>query len=411
MIAAWLMAVRLAAASAPHPAEAPPGPVYPAQAVQAIQVEDAPGEAARYDWGPCVMRDRGLYRMWWVRLGGGARQRRPYATSLPDGEAFSFTYPDRGDRVYYAESRDGRTWNLGGEDYCGSPDDFGPDAAGPLMVLGPAESAGERMHVGSPSVIRVQDRYYMYYESCGEFIVRRDPAGGRPVVGDEYHNQVMLAESSDGRTWHKHPDDRDPQPVIPAPDDNRRPERQRYGLGQPSVCWRAGRFILHYVDSCTGRGDFVVRVEADNPRFERATVFRERLNPRAGAEGVPQGAVARFAQMDVKYLGPVFYLVRPVYGEGRLGLLASSSGVFAADADVGGPSEVFPQIGTPDPRGQACRTRLFPRFLTSPVGEILVEDGRVVVYYSSGMGFKEQAHTWDLRRAEIPLRALLGAAR
>lgn len=413
LAAAATVAMTVAAASAQVPTTQPvgeAGQVLRAERVLSLQDEPEDPQAGRYDWGPVVMLDEGLYRMWWVRLGGAGQQRFPYAGPLPDGERVEFTYPDRGDRVYYAESRDGKRWNLTGEDYTGSMTDFGPQSASPLMVLGPAETPQQRMHVGTPSVIKVDGVFYMYYEAACMFVLDRNP-DGTPRVGDEYHNQVFLATSPDGRHWTHHPDHRDPQPIVPAPEANKLPGRRRYGLGQPSVCYRDGRFIMHYVDSCTGPGDFIVRLEADNPRFEKARVFGRSLADVADGVVCPPGAVARFAQTDVKYLDGFWCLLRPAYGTGHLGLLVSRDGVFAADARSRLPRDVFPQIDAPDPRGPAYREQLYPRFLTDAFGRMVVEQDHVVMYYSSGSGFKEKAYTWDLRRCELPVSSLRQFAR
>jgi hypothetical protein len=376
-----------------------------ARDVIAIQNEPIDGAQGRYDWGPSVMYDEGVYKMWWVRWGGANRKRFAYQTVLPDGEPYEFTYPDRGDRVYYAESRDGVNWNIEGEDYQGGKADYGPDSNGGLMVLEPAHTEHEYYHVGTPSVIRVNGVYYMYYETCGEFIVTR-AEDGNIRVGNEYQNQVFLATSSDGKTWTKHPNNEHPQPIIRAPVENKQPGRQRYGLGQPSVFYRNGRFVMHYVDSCTGPGDFIVRIEADNPLFRNATKFPATLQAESGGQGIPAGSAARFAQTDVKYLGDTFYLVRPAYGTGNLGILTSQSGVFDSDANASHPRDVFPQLRIADPLGPEWKERLFPGFLTDPAGQILVEDGMVTIYFSSGLGWKEKAYSWDLRRCTVGNRQL-----
>jgi len=84
-----------------------------------VQSEAEDPGTGRYDWGPSVMRDGRLYKAWFVRQGGSNKKRFPYAATLPDGEKFEFSYPDRGDRIFYAESRDGRSWHLDGADYTG----------------------------------------------------------------------------------------------------------------------------------------------------------------------------------------------------------------------------------------------------------------------------------------------------
>lgn len=364
----------------------------------------------RYDWGPVVMFDEGLYKLWWVRWGGTNETRFPYVGALPDGATHAFSYPDRGDRIYYAESRDGKTWQLSGPDYVGAPETFGPDAEGPLMVMGPAEAEGERMHVGTPSVIKVDGVYYMYYEAAGEFALDYD-AAGQPTVGGEYHNQIFLATSSDGKVWHKHPCNEAPQPIVTTPDANKEPGRRRYGNGQPSVYFRDGRFVMHYVDSQSCPGDYVVRLEADNPLFVNAATATFSWTPRAPEECIPAGAVARFAQMDVKYLGDTVYLLRPAYTTGNLGVMAARGGSFLADRDAHLPRDVMPQILVRDPRGFGYLERLFPRFLSEPTGEIRVENGRVTLYYGSGLGWKHLAYTWDLQRSTVSLDALREATK
>lgn len=371
----------------------------------ALQQEAEDPAAGRYDWGPSIMHEEGLYRMWWVRLGGANQQRFPYADELPDGERFAFTYPDRGDRIYYAESRDGRNWHISGDDYRGEPETFGPDSAGPMLVLKPAETDQQRMHLGNPSVIRVDGMYYMYFEACALFNLQRDTAG-KPIVGDEYHNQVFLAVSKDGRQWTQHPDNESPRPIVAAPEANKLPGRRRYGLGQPSVCYHHGTYIMHYVDSCTAPGDFIVRIEADNPQFRNARVFERSLALIAPQVKCPPGAVARFAQTDVKYLGDAWYLVRPAYGTGRIGLLRSGDGLFADDAYHLLPKDVFPQLNNTDSRGAAYQERLYPRFLTDAHGQIVAQDGKISVLYASGAGFKEKAYTWDLQRCDVRMSSL-----
>ena len=377
--------------------------VIEAKRVLALQREPEIPASGRYDWGPSVMKDGEVFKMWWTRLRGGKTRRFPYRGTLPDGGNFEFTYPDWGDRIYYAESRDGLTWHLEGDDYAGPPHQFGPEAKGPLLVLSPSESLQERNHLGNPSVIKVANIYYLYCEAPCEYALARD-ASGKVQVGEEYHNQIFVALSKDGRQWNHWPDHAHPQPILAAPKGNRRNARHRYGVGQPSACYARGKFILHYVDSCTGPGDFIVRIEADNPFFQNPRRFAPSLAASSSQAGTPAGAVARFAQTDVKYLGDTWCLVRPAYGTGNLGLLTSSNGLFLADAQARTPAEVFPQIRTPDPRGSNYLERLYPRFLTNPHGEILVQGGRVVSYYASGLGFKGHAYTWDLYRCEMESR-------
>ncbi|UCD30338.1 MAG: hypothetical protein JSV03_07680, partial [Planctomycetota bacterium] len=352
-----------------------PGTILEVHNTKALKHESEDKKRGRYDWGPSVMYDGGLYRMWWVRLGGTNQKRFPYATTLPNGQRFEFTYPDWGDRIYYAESRDGHKWRISGKDYIGSNEEYGPDTEGPLMVLGPAETDQERNHIGCPSVIKVDGKYYLYYEAASEFVVTLKP-DGQVTVGNEYHNQIFVAISEDGRNWKRYPNDDEPQPIVRAPIENKRRGRQRYGLGQPSVFYRSNSFVMHYVDSCTGPGDFIVRIEADNPFFANAKKFPRSLKSKSVAGRIPSGAVARFAQTDVKFLGNMLYLLRPAYQTGNLGILADRIGGFGADTNAVHPKDVFPQIRVTDSRGVRYLERLFPRFLTNPEGQILEQDGK-----------------------------------
>lgn len=373
--------------------------------VLAIQDEaEVPGQT-RYDWGPSVMKDGDLYRMWWVRWGASSEGGHPCEAVLPDGETFRFEYPSRGDRIYYAESRDGKTWNVGGDDYAGDPADFGPDASGPLQVLGPAESDQERMHVACPSVLKVNGVFYLYYEASSAFKVSRGD-DGQPRETGEYHNQIFVARSRDGKSWEKLPNNNNPQPIVEAPETNLRPDQQRYGVGQPSVFFQDGKFIMHYVHSCGPPGDFIVRIEADNPRFENARPYPFAFPPRHPDETIPAGAVARFAQTDVKFHDGNICLIRPAYSTGCLNVLTSRAGMFAEDAEAVHPKEVYPQVACPDPRGVEYQELLFPDFLTDPHGQVLLENERAVLFYSSGKCFKACAHTWDLRRAEVDAAVL-----
>ena len=140
--------------------------IIKATRVVALQREAENLSTGTYDWGPSVTKDGEVYRMWWTRLGGGNTRRFPYRGTLPDGETYEFTYPDWGDRIYYAESRDGLTWHIEGGDYPGPPDQFGLDARSPMLVLGPSETAQQRNHLGNPSVLKVEGVYYLFKDKA-----------------------------------------------------------------------------------------------------------------------------------------------------------------------------------------------------------------------------------------------------
>ena len=371
--------------------------------VYRVQIEEKPDPTGGYDWGSCVMKDGDIYRMWWTRPCARTGETLPFETTDDAGKPVKFDYSRRGDRIFYAESRDGYTWHLNGNGDEVSLEAYGPDSPTPVIVLEPSETKWERRHVGCPSVVKVGGTFYMYYEAPSAFKVRYD-GEGKPIEGQEYHNQVFLATSKDGRHFTKWPRNDAPEPIIKAPEENLQPGRRRYGFGQPTVCYRNGRFIMHYVDSCTWWPDTIVRLESTDPTFRNARPTIEGLANKLGCKtGPPAGAVAKFAQTDVCWLGDSFYLVRPVYGTDRLAVLRSSSGVFWSDDLSHDPINVPRQIAVHDPRGVNMHGRLYPKFLRTPNGELVGDEKHLTVFYGSGDvdGPDWPPHTWDICRADL----------
>ena len=150
----------------------------------------------------------------------------------------------------------------------------------------------------------------------------------------------------------------------------------------------------------------IVRLEADNPYFAGAKYYPSKISFPGRENVIPTGAVARWAQTDIKHHGDVELLIRPAYGTGHFGIQSSVDGLFNRDSDRNSPAEVYPQINVADPRGSNYTERLFPDFLTDPHGEIVVEHDNVVVYFSSGAAFTSKANTWNLCRCEIPVKRM-----
>jgi len=398
------------AALAGYAGELPPGPHWIADVGQAsvkvyrVQIEPFTDTSGVYDWGACVMKDGDLYRMWWVRQSPPSNKTLPYETTGDDGKPVTVRYNSEcGDRVYYAESKDGYTWHLSGKGDEVAINKYGPDSPTPIMVLKPSDSRWEKAHLGDPSVVKVGDTFYMYYETCSAFRLRKNEKG-EVSAGTEFHNQVFLATSKDGRHWKKWPKDDDPQPIVKAPESNLQPGKQSYGFGQPTACYKNGRFILHYVDSCTWFPDVLVRLESSDPTFRDARPTIEGLvNRIASDKPVPAGAVSKYAQTDICWLGDSFYLVRPVYGTDRIAILRSKSGVFYSDDISNDPLSARRQIALHDPRGVEFRNRLYPRFLRTPHGEVVGDETHFSVFYGSGDGGGPGwgPRTWDIYRADI----------
>ncbi len=97
----------------------------------------------------------------------------------------------------------------------------------------------DRFLVNDPSVVFVDGLYWMYYTA---------PQVGAPTPGT--CNQIFLARSADGRSWTKFPDaSHPPQPVVPYSGTCAGTTPFEYGVGEPSVVFRDGRFWMFYYGS------------------------------------------------------------------------------------------------------------------------------------------------------------------
>ncbi|MHB0998850.1 MAG: glycoside hydrolase family protein [Armatimonadota bacterium] len=361
-----------------------------------VQSEE-PVTTSSYDWGACVMKDGDLYRMWWTRPNPPIDKTMTFEGTDDKGDPFKYDYTLVGDRIFYAESSDGYRWNLNGTGTEISIDSYKPDSPHPIMVLAPSETRWERKHIADPTVVKVNGTFYLYYETSGEFAPRE---GTTPI---EYNCSVYLATSTDGRNWTKWPNNRNPQPVVRVPAENLKPENRRYGFGQPSVCYKDGRFILHYVDSCTWWPDTMVRLESPDPTFRRDVKRITGLrNDMSSGKPVPESAVCKYANTDICWYGDSFYLVRPVFGTDRLAILRSDTGVFRSDDLSNKPLDSPSQIALHDPRGPEFRARYYPKFLRGPHGELIGDGRHMSVFYGAGQdGPGWTAYTWDIHRADL----------
>jgi len=369
--------------------------------VYAVQREESV-EKSPYDWGACVMQDGALFRMWWTRQSPRSSETRRYQGTDQDGNLFAFDYTVEGDRIFYAESRDGYAWRLNGTGHEIAIAEYNVDSPHPIEVLKASDTKWERKQIADPSVVKVDGTFYMYYEGAGEFRPRPNET---PI---EYNNSVFLATSPDGKNWTKWPDGDAPQPVVTPPARNLEPANRRYGCGQPSVLYRDGCFVLYYVDS-TGWPDVMVRIESRDPAFRRKVKKIQGLkDDLRSLKPVPESIVSKFAMTDFGFRGNSIYLVRPVYGTDRVALLRSESGIFSCDDRTNDPLLAPRQIALHDPRDVEFRARLYPRFLRGPHGEIVGDDDRMTVFYASGrQGPGWTAYTWDIHRADLQFVAPL----
>ena len=95
------------------------------------------------------------------------------------------------------------------------------------------------MHVARPTVVFVNNKYYMYLEA--------------PAVGGEgSDNNVFLATSTDGKKFTLYPSNDNPQPVIRQPESTM--NKGLYGVGQPSAFYKDGKFYVYYTDAVGSDG-------------------------------------------------------------------------------------------------------------------------------------------------------------
>lgn len=170
----------------------------------------------RYDWGQSILYDReeGVYKMWWCRHSGY-------------------------DSIWYAESADLKNWT------------------NVQKLMAPEiDTTWIKMHVGKPTVLKLEDKYVMYFEA---------PATLRGWA--EFDNNVFYAESPDGINWRVFtekdlfPDRVDADDTIPYPAIRMSEEQMAaswqqaekeggsgygyYGIGQPSALVHDGAFYVY----------------------------------------------------------------------------------------------------------------------------------------------------------------------
>ncbi|MGH3450650.1 MAG: beta-xylosidase, partial [Haloechinothrix sp.] len=200
------------------------------------------GADAPYNYGPTVMLDGELTRMWWCSQYGKARP--------------------AGDDILYATTRS-------------LTEKFtGPGGRIPRAVFSGRPGGFDGMHTCDPSVVKVDGVYYLYYTG----------AKGAHSFG----NAIGLATSRDGIHWTRA---NGGKPIIgPAGDTER---DNSYGAGQPAVVFLDGWFYLMFTDTTglvagwNGAGQFLLR--APDPTF---TAGVEALGP-TGFRRVPRTATPR----------------------------------------------------------------------------------------------------------------------
>ena len=321
----------------------------------------APPGDRTYDWRACTIKDGDRYTMWWVR---GA----PW------------------DRIFRAEGVNDLR--------------YGPARE----VLAPADNGFETQHVAHCAVIRKPDgQHVMFYEA---------------PMHDEYRdgpdNNVFMATSADGLTWHKHPSNADPKPVISGYNRG----RKRYGVGQPSAFHKDGKFVLYYVDDCEGNGNRMRRAESLDGIRWGSGAGHEQTDPRAHPI-VMLGNVG-----EVKYSKMLNRCVMVFTVNGTLvGQPVSDYShdiYFTASLDPDGKSwaaqppniwdlaKVSYNLSAAADPDKKLRLRAFPTLVCDPLGHIEGKTFRVLYtkgkQADAGQDWKAHWATWDLYGSELTLK-------
>lgn len=181
------------------------GDSYTSQDLGYVYLQDVVDDRV-YDWGHSIIKEDGIYKMWWVR-------------------------PAVYDAIFYAESVDLKNWTNVQRVICLSPNATNVTSYNNIKGM-----------LGKPSVVHVGDTYYMYFEAPAS----EDPDITATVL--EWDNQVMLATSSNGIDWEFYCDSNgQPKPVVAMPENLMGNfNTKEYGAGQPSVFYKDGLFHLTY---------------------------------------------------------------------------------------------------------------------------------------------------------------------
>ncbi len=202
------------------------GETYTSQDLGYAYLQDVVDDSV-YDWGHSVIKEDGVYKMWWVR-------------------------PAVYDAIFYAESTDLKNWTNVQRVICLSPNSITKKNYKNIKGM-----------LGKPSVIHVGDTYFMYFEA---------PATESQDITQEvleWDNQVMLATSKDGISWEFYSEGDEPKPVV-AMDASLmgNTNTKEYGIGQPSVFYKDDTFYLTYCYVIYSTGTHQIRYATSKDGYD-----------------------------------------------------------------------------------------------------------------------------------------------
>ncbi len=293
-----------------------------------------------YDWGQSIMYDStdNLYKMWWCRQSGH-------------------------DTIWYAESQDLKHWNN----------------AKKIMIV-EKDTTWIKMHVGKPTVIKINDEYRMYFEA---------PA---TLEGyKEFDNNVFMATSKDGINFEIHKKNNEPYPIIKMSDEEMKESLEYskanssgygyYGIGQPSVCYVNNKYYLYCTYSLKEGDRMYLYMSDDGISFDEG---RE-VFTRAGC-GVKYNTITNKFMLAYEYT---------MNGVSKIYFMDSDDGIkftYKSLSEAGNNKNILS-------RGNGL-VHGYPDFIANEIGQITT-DSIYCAYMEgkmsdAGVDWRQYSNTWDI---------------
>lgn len=285
---------------------------YPALSLPALNVSSSYKSTVisngdGFDFAPTVMKDGNGYKMWWCGMS-------------PANASYIFG-------IYYATSNNSYQWSQR------------------QLVLEPTYNSSDGILVCQPSVVKVNDIYYMYNLGMSLNITNTTVNAS---------GSIFLATSTDGIEWNKYPSNDNPQPVISPP------AGEFNFVNQPSVLYYNNKFYVYYTNSTSGNGtDTFLATSSDGIHFGIQNNVKPVFISPVGDD------------RDVKFLNPfqTFFMVYGSIDTNKIFWMNSSDGINWQTHDA----------------SRTIQTRkhcsFSPAFLSYPNGTI---DSQTAVYFTAG---------------------------
>lgn len=299
----------------------------------------------RYDWGQSILFDEEeqIYKMWWCR-------QSPH------------------DTIWYAESTDLKHW----------------DNLEKIMVV-EENSTWIKMHVGKPTVLKIDGKYRMYFEA--------------PCTLEgwkEFNNNVFMAESDDGIHFTLYQGDiGEPYPVIRMSDEKIAESIDYalnaslsgygyYGIGQPSAVYKDGTYYLYCTYSLEQGDRFYRFASKDGIHFDEGTQVFYRA-----------GSGVKYNDLTGKYM-MVYALDQD--GQSKVFYMESEDGIHFTYEDYSSASANKNIVA----RGSGF-VRGYPDFVGNSQGHVTSHTAYVAYMEGQaaegGEDWRKYSNTWDVHIA------------